>query len=236
MKKIFAILLTLLLIFALAACGDNGENPNDDPLNRDDGTTEQGGQENPGTQGGENNNGGDTSDIDIGSIIGGATDTVWGKQDEATKQAIIDSAKADGYDVTFGADGSMTVVDPTTGETMIQNPDGSWTFSDDEGSGQLGGNWPDNEFTKLLPKPDFPILAANTTEDDFSVAFQNVTVEQIRDYVEKIKAKGFTVNAEIADQEVMGIVAYSYQAENADGYAVTVTFTGGTSGVVIEKP
>ncbi len=239
MKKIFAILLTLLLVFSLAAC-DNGDNPNnDDPLNRTDGTT-QGGTNTPG--GNTDNPGGNThnpADLDFGSIMAGngSTSTVWGKQDEATKQQIIAEAKEDGYDVSFGADGSMTVVEIESGTTMVQNPDGTWTIKNDDGSeGQLGGNWPDNEFTKLLPKPDFELLAANTTEDDFSVAFQNVTVEQIRDYVEKIKAKGFTVNAEISDQEIMGMAAYSYQAENADGYAVTVTFTGGTSGVVIEKP
>ncbi len=39
MKKIFALLLALMMVFALVACGDNGDNPG----------TSQGGQENPGT-------------------------------------------------------------------------------------------------------------------------------------------------------------------------------------------
>ncbi len=43
MKKLFALLLALMMVFALVACGDNGDNPG----------TSQGGQENPGTQGGE---------------------------------------------------------------------------------------------------------------------------------------------------------------------------------------
>ncbi len=193
--------------------------------------------------GNEGSNGGNDTelpiDVDFSTIISGngSTDVIYSQLDEETKQLLIAEAAKDGVELSFGADGSMTAVDTNTGDMIVQKPDGTWVIKGDDGSeGQLGGNWPDNEFTKLLPKPDLPLLAANTTEDDFSVAFQNVTVEQIRDYVEKIKAKGFNVNAEITDQEVMGIVVYSYQAENADGYAVTVTFTDGTSGVVIERP
>lgn len=56
MKKLIALLLVLMMVFALAACNDN-DNPNgDDPLNRDPGTSQggtQGGEDNPGTQGGE---------------------------------------------------------------------------------------------------------------------------------------------------------------------------------------
>ena len=32
----------------------------------------------------------------------------------------------------------------------------------DGNEGQVGGDWPDNEFTKLVPKPEFEFLAANT--------------------------------------------------------------------------
>ncbi len=230
MKKITAILLVLLLVFSLAACGDNEDNPNnDDPLNRTDGTT----------QGGENNNGGDTSgtpDVDIDAIIGGSTSTVWGKQDEATKQQIINEAKADGYDVTFGADGSMTLVNPDTGETVIQNPDGTWTFDDGEGSGQLGGDWPDNEFTKLIPNPGFEILMTNIDGKDFTAAFSGATVEQVKAYAEKVKAAGFTVDAETMDEEMSGMVIYTYTAKNAQDYSVTVSFAMGTSSVIVTKP
>lgn len=60
MKKILALLLALMMIFALAACNSN-DNPNgDDPLNRDPGTSQtddqgatQGGEDNSGTQGGD---------------------------------------------------------------------------------------------------------------------------------------------------------------------------------------
>ncbi len=230
MKKITAILLVLLLAFSLAACGGDKQPNNDDPLNRDDPSTSQ-------TQSGENN--GDTSgapDVDFNEIMGGATDTVWGKQDEATKQQIISEAKADGYDVTFGADGSMTLVNPTTGETVIQNSDGTWTFDDGEGSGQLGGSWPDNEFTKLIPNPGFDMLMTSTEGNDFTAAFSNTTVEQLREYTEKVKAAGFTIDAETMDEDAGGMVIYTYTAKNAQGYTIQISFAMGSSTVVIEKP
>ena len=56
MKKIIALLLALMMVFALAACNNNDDPNGDDPLNRDPGTSQggtQGGEDNPGTQGGE---------------------------------------------------------------------------------------------------------------------------------------------------------------------------------------
>ncbi len=60
MKKIIALLLALMMIFALAACNNNDYPNGDDPLNRDPGTSQtdnqggtQGGEDNPGTQGGD---------------------------------------------------------------------------------------------------------------------------------------------------------------------------------------
>ena len=230
MKKLIALLLALVMIFALAAC-DSGDDPNNDnPLNRDPGTSQTD------DNGGENN-AVNPEDIDFAAIMAGngATDVVWGKQDEATKQAIIADAKKDGVDVSFGADGSMTVVD-TDGTTMIQNPDGTWKIKEaDGGEGQLGGDWPDNEFTKLIPKPDFELFAANTETDSFSVAFMSATIEQIKDYAAKVKAAGFNINEEVEDQEVMGMVVYSFTAENADGYTVEITSANGTSALTISK-
>ena len=230
MKKLIALLLALVMVFALAAC-DSGDAPNnDDPLNRDPGTSQTD------DNGGENN-AVNPEDIDFAAIMAGngATDVVWGKQDEATKQAIIADAKKDGVDVSFGTDGSMTVVD-TDGTTMVQKPDGTWTIKDAEGNeGQVGGDWPDNEFTKLVPKPDFELFGANTETDSFSAAFTSATIEQIRDYAAKVKAAGFNINEEVEDQEVMGMVIYSFTAENADGYTVEITSANGTSALTISK-
>ena len=186
---------------------------------------------------GGRNNSSNVGNIDIGSIMSGngSTDTIYGQLDEASKQQIISDLAKDGYEASFGADGSMTIVDPD-GTTMVQKPDGTWVVKDDEGGeGQLGGDWPDNEFTKLIPKPDFELFVANTETNSFSVAFTSATIEQIRAYAAKVKAAGFNINEEVEDQEVMGMVIYSFTAENADGYTVEITSANGTSSLSISK-
>ena len=51
----------------------------------------------------------------------------------------------------------------------------------------------------------------------------------------KVKASGFTVDAEEEDQNVYGVVVCTYSAYNEDGYRVEVTFTSGTAGITINK-
>ncbi len=220
MKKLFAILLICTLLLSLTACnvsslveGVLGNLPS--------------GSQNPG-------------EIDFSNIFGGTpgTDTVWGKQDEATKQQLIAEAKKEGLDVTFGNDGSMTVYDPETGDTVIQKPDGNWVIKGGDGSeSQLGGDWPDNEFTKLLPKPDFKLTAVSTDDNSFTAAFLGgVKLEDVKAYAAKVKAAGFNKDEEVVDESTMGITVYTFTAYNADGWCVTVSFAMGTSGIVLEKP
>ena len=186
---------------------------------------------------GGRNNSSNVGNIDIGSImsVNGSTDTIYGQLDEASKQQIISDLAKDGYEASFGADGSMTIVDPD-GTTMVQKADGTWVIKDEDGGeGQLGGDWPDNEFTKLIPKPDFELFAANTETDSFSVAFTSATIEQIKAYAAKVKAAGFNLNEELTDENVMGMVIYSFAAENADGYSVEIFSASGSSGMRIDK-
>ncbi len=244
MKKLLIILICLIMMLSLAACMVTGEAPSGDNDAPDSVQSENGQETNP--ENGENADSEESEEIieslpeiDFNAILAGNTtaDTVWGKQDEATKQQIIAEAKQDGVDVSFGADGSMTVVDPENGETIVQNPDGTWTIKGEDGYvGQYGGNWPENEFTKLLPKPDMELLAASENEQEFTVGFLNATVEQVKDYVEKVKDKGFTVDAQTSDQTVGDMVIYSYTAQNDAGYTVTVSCAMGVSAVLLEKP
>ena len=235
MKKLIALLLALVMVFALAAC-DSEDNPNnDDPLNHDHGTSQNGGENNNGTQGGTQ--GGATSG-DVGSMISGigSSTALYSDMDAASKQAFIAEGARQGLDISFGADGSTTIVDTTDGTTLIQKPDGNWVFSDGQGGeGQIGGNWPDNEYTKLVPKPSFELYAAVIEGETFSVMFTNATIEQIKAYAEQVKAAGFNLNEELTDENVMGMVIYSFAAENADGYSVEVFSASGTTGLRISK-
>ena len=235
MKKLLILMLALLLAFSLVAC-DSGDDPNnDDPLNRDPGTSQNGGENNNGTQGGTQ--GGATSG-DVGSMISGigSSTALYSDMDAASKQAFIAEGARQGLDISFGADGSTTIVDTTDGTTLIQKPDGNWVFSDGQGGeGQIGGNWPDNEYTKLVPKPSFELYAAVIEDETFSVMFTNATIEQIKAYAEQVKAAGFNLNEELTDENVMGMVIYSFAAENADGYSVEVFSASGTTGLRISK-
>ena len=135
----------------------------------------------------------------------------------------------------FGNDGSMTVEDKD-GTVLVQKPDGSWTMQGEEGqSAQFGGDWPDNELTRLVPKPDFKLAGSSASDDEFTAAFQSVTVDQIKAYAERVKAKGFTVDAEEADQNVYGVVVYTYTAYDANGCCVAISFASGTGGITIRK-
>ena len=60
---------------------------------------------------GGRNNSSNVGNIDIGSIMSGngSTDTIYGQLDEASKQQIISDLAKDGYEASFGADGSMTI-------------------------------------------------------------------------------------------------------------------------------
>ena len=235
MKKLLILMLALLLAFSLVAC-DSGDNPNpsginnnDDPLNRDPGTSQSGNQ--GGTQGGATSG-------DVGSMISGigSSTALYSDMDAASKQAFIAEGARQGLDISFGADGSTTIVDTTDGTTVIQKPDGNWVVKDaDGGEGQIGGDWPDNEFTKLVPKPSFELYAAAVDGDTFSVLFTNATIEQLKAYADQVKAAGFNLNEELTDQNVMGMVIYTFSAENADGYSVEIFSASGTTGLRISK-
>ncbi len=75
-----------------------------------------------------------------------------------------------------------------------------------------GVGWPDNEFTRLLPTPDFPVSGTNTLSSQFSANFEEATTEQLRNYAERLKEAGFTVGLNEIDTD--------FQATNAGGYDV----------------
>ena len=63
MKKLFALLLAVMLVFSLAACGDNNTT---DPDKDNPGVSQSGNQGGTENQGGENNNGGSTGKLPEG--------------------------------------------------------------------------------------------------------------------------------------------------------------------------
>jgi len=228
MKKLLCLLLALVMVFALAAC--EKDNPTtqggeDDPLNRDPGSTPPAGSSTPAA-----NENPSFADIMNGSL---PTDIIFGNLDEAAKQQIIADAAREGCTVTFDADGTMTVVSPD-GFVTIQHPDGTWTYKDSEGGeGQMGGSWPDNEFTKLVPKPDMDIQYAGEEDGEFVVSFAGATLEQIKAYADKLRGAGFILDEEAEEQTAMGMAFYSFSACSADGYRVELMYTAEISALTI---
>jgi len=151
------------------------------------------------------------------------------------QQQVKDELKEEGVDIKTNPDGSTTYVD-ADGSEITQNEDGTWVVANEDGStGQLGGEWPSNEYTKQVPKPPFGLTAVSTDEYGFNVAFQGVKLDELREYVEELKDKGFTKDVESEDTEMFGIVMFTYAASNSKGYRVEVTSAMGVCGMTITK-
>jgi hypothetical protein len=98
-------------------------------------------------------------------------------------------------------------------------------------------NWPDNEYTKQLSKPEIDIKVAGIGEwggsKVFSVTFADgTTKEQIKACIEKVKSDGFNKDASESDS---GDAYYMYSAANSTGYGVVVSWAPSASGLMVSK-
>ena len=228
MKKTLLLVLVLALAVSFAACGGK---PNSPAANTPAVTQSAGGSVTPSAKPAEQA----ATAPDLSSAIGGSIKL--SDSNDAARQAMIDEARKGGGNLEFRADGSVVYTNPD-GSVIVQKPDGSWEYEDIDGrsaSVQLGGNWPDNEFTRLLPKPDFSFDSAIVVDDVFNAIFSGLTVKQLKEYAEKVKAAGFKVDEETEEMDMQGMVVYTYSAKNADGYEALVFFSSGTSGVTVSK-
>ena len=165
--------------------------------------------------------------------------------------------KAEGLDIEFGKDGSMSISDGENSAVINADGEGSLTVTGDDGatvmniadnkmtitneesgsvSIEAGGEWPDNGFTKLIPKPEMEIASSIVSEESFFVFFDEASAGQAKDYAEKIKAAGFDEDEEITDIEIEGVFIYSFSAKNADGYAVSVASSGNGAMLSVSAP
>ncbi|MCL2301277.1 MAG: hypothetical protein FWC27_14135 [Firmicutes bacterium] len=104
---------------------------------------------------------------------------------------------------------------------------------------QFSADWPENDFTGQLPKPAFDTALTEPGEaEEYSIVCE-ATVEQLKEYVESLKAAGFTQDANTTDENAFSVVAYSYTASNEEGYTVEVNYSnmlGSLSTVTVKKP
>lgn len=194
MKKLFALVLAILVTFSLTACID-------------------------------------TNKI-IGEIGNKLVDAI-GNNSNDTNNA--DSNTDDGNPET-NADNDNTEGSNSINDDSGLNTTEGGTFESEDGTYSFGGEWPENEFTELIPKPDFGTLYGSATADTyFLVYMSDVDEAKLREYIETVKGKGFTQNAETVDENFLGLVVVSYYAENDNGYKLTIGYTLNILTITIEK-
>ena len=122
-----------------------------------------------------------------------------------------------------------------------QEPNGGGSANTPPGSFNTGdgtvftSQWPNNEFTKQVPKPKFEVSFGGVSENEFGVLC-TASIDQLKDYVKELQKAGFTKNVSTTDENAFGMVIYGYSADNGKGYKVEVgPAMGGASTIKIRK-
>lgn len=250
MKKKFVLFLTLTILTLLTACGKSSSEKIAervlDELNKQ-GLTDNNDSSNSSLSGigfggnskgefGSINSSDDSENDDLSADLSVFEDSniIYSELSNAEKQAIIAEGEASGVDVVFNSDGSTSFF--SEGMETRQNADGTWVWKDENNDNvYLGSSWPDNEYSRLIPKPDFEVTNAYTLEDTFLVAFSGESLEDVKDYVEKLKKAGFNLDGYTDEYIINGEIVYSFAAQNKDGYSVEVSSAYGVISLTIYK-
>jgi hypothetical protein len=102
---------------------------------------------------------------------------------------------------------------------------------------KFSADWPKNEFSKLLPKPDFE-TAIDQLDGSVCNFVCEATIDQLKEYVESLKVTGFIENESVTEENAFSMVAYSYTASDGEGYIVEVNYSnmlGSLATVTIKK-
>ncbi len=106
----------------------------------------------------------------------------------------------------------------------------------------VSSEWPENEFTNLIPKPDNITITGNKPIDNMyyighTIVVKDWSIEDCKAYIEKLKAAGFTKpiagmkDVITNDKETI----YSFDALNADGVHASVGIMGSNGTIDITK-
>ncbi|MBR5768339.1 MAG: hypothetical protein IKX86_06685 [Clostridia bacterium] len=111
----------------------------------------------------------------------------------------------------------------------------SETTGDGGAVSQNEGKWPDNEYTRRVPAPNFVIFMSTPDEDGFSAVSQSAKLEDVKAYAAKVKEAGFKIDIDETEQSVFGVAIYTFSADDGDGYHVDISFTAGSCAISISK-
>lgn len=209
MKKISTILCVSVVALTLAACGtkneiDTGSNTSettgyneitedDAPLIREDDKNESNVASE--TQNSEN------AEADAATIL--ADPSTFNKANLSQEQldALAKDAEENGYSYEWDENGTLVIIE-SDGDAI------SW-----------GSKWEKNEFTEQVPALNEDFIVASEIEENGYAAMLSWTLEDAREYGEKIKNAGFVQDATSMDTESM----FLYMASN-DKYSVCISW------------
>jgi len=141
---------------------------------------------------------------------------------------------ADGYvPDDFPPAGNDDETQPVGGGNDINTPEDLANALNELGQ-MFSATWPENEFTKQVPKPKFEIGLGTVTEEGY-VVLCGATIPELKDYVKDLQKAGFTKDADTTDTAAMGFTVYNYTANNGKGYYVEIGNAMGMSTISITK-
>jgi len=100
--------------------------------------------------------------------------------------------------------------------------------------------WPDNEFTQLVPAPEAGTVFATAQGksngyDYFAVSLREVSQEEAENYIQTLKDEGFLPVSEKSEMPEGGSVVIGDFFEKGDA-GVSLSFSGDTMGLYIARP
>jgi len=98
----------------------------------------------------------------------------------------------------------------------------------------FSATWPENVFTKQVPKPKFEVGLGTVTETEYSFLC-GADIPALREYVKDLQRAGFNKNADTQDTSAFGFSVYSYTADNNKGFRVEINNAMGISTIKIMK-
>jgi len=162
MKKLFAMLLALMLLAALAGCGGSGGEQ--EPIDIEDAVSDE-----------------FAALMEGRTPIGGLTDK--------EKRALIDEGRDLGLIVSFD-DGGLTITDGNG--DLIARRDADGVVWDEFGNAIVANEWPDNEFTRQVPNPGVKNAVVKSNPGGINAMIDEMEEAAAKAYVEQLKARGFT--------------------------------------------
>lgn len=105
----------------------------------------------------------------------------------------------------------------------------------------VSSDWPENEYTKLVPEPESVKITGNQAVDNVYYAGHQVvtsgwSVSDCKAYAERVKKAGFTSPGSGSDVVIQDDgTTYSFCAKNSNGMIVSLYTDGSHGAISIEK-